>query len=113
MQELAEPAAQSQSQSQSIVYVDGELVRAAEAKISVYDHGLLYGDGIYEGIRAHEGIVFQLREHLERLRRSARSLRLELPFSLEKLERIVLDVLRANALVDAYVRLIVTRGVGR
>src|SRR5437588_8663095 len=111
MQQVAEPVAEPRSQP--IVWVDGELVRASEAKISVFDHGLLYGDGIYEGIRAYDGLVFQLREHLARLGRSARSLRLELPLSLEELERTVINVLRANALKDAYVRLVVTRGVGR
>ena len=97
---------------QTFVYLDGELVSAEDAKISVYDHGVLYGDGIFEGIRAYEGVVFQLREHIDRLYRSARTLRLEIPLERSQMLELVLEVLYRNQLRDAYVRLVVTRGVG-
>jgi branched-chain amino acid aminotransferase len=98
--------------SQTLVYLDGEFVRAENAKLSVYDHSLLYGDGIFEGIRAYEGVVFQLSEHIDRLYRSARILRLNIPVDKEKMLELVLESLRRNQLRNAYVRLVVTRGVG-
>ena len=101
-----------ESTAERLVYIDGQLRLQSEAQVSVYDHGLLYGDGVYEGIRAYAGSVFQLREHIERLERSARSLRLALPLDAEQLMEVVCDVLRQNGLEDAYVRVIVTRGVG-
>ncbi len=95
-----------------LIYLDGKLVKRNEAKISVFDHGLLYGDGVFEGIRAYNGRVFRLREHLERLYNSARVITLEIPISKEKMEEAVVTTIRANKLKDAYIRLIVTRGVG-
>lgn len=97
---------------QTFIYLDGEFVHSEDAKISVYDHGLLYGDGIFEGIRAYEGVVFQLQEHIDRLYRSARILRLEIPLERPQMLELVLEVLRRNQLRDAYIRLVVTRGVG-
>jgi branched-chain amino acid aminotransferase len=94
------------------VYIDGRFFPLPDATVSVYDHGLLYGDGVFEGIRAYGGSVFQLREHIERLQRSARSLRLRLPADARQFMDIVCELLRQNRLQDAYVRLIVTRGVG-
>ena len=95
-----------------LVYVNGELVPADQAKISVFDHGLLYGDGVFEAMRAYHGRVFKLDEHLARLYRSAKAILLEIPHSAEGLKELVLQVLRTNGLTDAYVRLIVTRGEG-
>ncbi len=94
------------------IYLDGELVDESEARISVFDHGLLYGDGVFEGIRIYNGRVFKLAEHLQRLNESAKAILLEIPQTLEQLEQDVLETIRANELRDGYVRLIVTRGVG-
>lgn len=95
-----------------LVYIDGEFLPKAEAKISVFDHGLLYGDGVFEGIRSYRGRVFKLDEHLQRLYDSAKAIMLEIPISIEAMEEAVLQTLRQNDLYDAYIRLIVTRGVG-
>ncbi|MGC9346076.1 MAG: branched-chain-amino-acid transaminase [Candidatus Bathyarchaeales archaeon] len=95
-----------------LVYVDGEYHPKSQAKISVYDHGLLYGDGVFEGIRAYNGIVFKLKEHIDRLYRSARVIMLEIPLTKEEMINAVLETLRKNNLRDAYIRLVVTRGVG-
>ena len=94
------------------IYLDGQLVDRADAKISVFDHGLLYGDGIFEGIRLYDGNVFRLDEHLERLEYSAKALLLKLPLSRAEMSRAVCDTCRANELKDGYIRLVVTRGVG-
>src|SRR5690606_15133438 len=94
------------------IYLDGELVDRADAKISVFDHGLLYGDGIFEGIRMYEGNIFRLEEHLERLEYSAKALLLKLPLTRAEMSKAVCDTCRANGLQDAYIRLVVTRGVG-
>lgn len=94
------------------VYVDGEYYPKSQAKISVYDHGLLYGDGVFEGIRAYNGVVFKLKEHIDRLYRSAHAIMLQIPVSKEEMIKIVLETLRRNQLKDAYIRLVVTRGVG-
>ncbi len=94
------------------IWLDGEIVEEAEAKISVFDHGLLYGDGIFEGIRFYEGRVFRLTEHIERLFLSAKALLLKMPWSVEEICQYTLDTIRANGLRDGYIRLVVTRGVG-
>jgi branched-chain amino acid aminotransferase len=95
-----------------LIYVNGEYQPKAQAKISVYDHGLLYGDGVFEGIRAYKSYVFKLKEHIERLYRSARVIMLEIPLSKQEMINAVLETLRRNGLKDSYIRLIVTRGVG-
>lgn len=95
-----------------LVYIDGEYYPKSQAKISVYDHGLLYGDGVFEGIRAYNGVVFKLKEHIDRLYRSAHAIMLQIPVSKEEMIKIVLETLRRNQLKDAYIRLVVTRGVG-
>lgn len=95
-----------------LVYLDGQLVPKEEAKISIFDHGLLYGDGIFEGIRSYNGRVFKLNEHLKRLYDSAKAIALNIPLSLDELREATLQTLRANNLSDAYIRLVVTRGVG-
>ncbi len=94
------------------VYINGELYEKQEARISVYDHGLLYGDGVFEGIRAYNGRVFRGKEHIDRLYASARAIALEIPMSREEIAQAIEDTLAANGLSDAYIRLVVTRGVG-
>ncbi len=94
------------------IFIDGTLYSEAEAKVSVFDHGLLYGDGIFEGIRFYNGRVFRLEEHLERLWDSARSICLEIPMSMREMTEALLDTIRQNELRDGYIRLLVTRGVG-
>ncbi len=95
-----------------MVYLNGELVPAEEAKVSVFDHGVLYGDGVFEGIRAYNGRVFRLQQHLERLYDSARAIMLSIPLTIEELTEAILETCRANELTDAYIRLVVTRGPG-
>ncbi len=94
------------------IYLDGQFVDEAEAKISVFDHGLLYGDGIFEGIRLYQGNVFRLEEHLERLWYSAKAILLNIPISRAEMAAAVCECCRRNGLVDGYIRLVVTRGVG-
>jgi branched-chain amino acid aminotransferase len=94
------------------VYIDGKFCDEAEAKISVFDHGLLYGDGIFEGIRAYNGRVFRLREHIDRLYCSAKAILLEIPIGHEAMMRAVVETCRQNQVRDGYIRLVVTRGVG-
>lgn len=99
------------SDSQKI-WLDGQMLDESEAKISVFDHGLLYGDGIFEGIRCYDGRVFRLVEHVERLFLSARAILLEMPWTRQEVCDIVCDTIRANGLTDGYIRLVVTRGSG-
>ena len=95
-----------------VVYVDGRFYPKDEAKVSVFDHGFLYGDGVFEGIRAYNGRVFRLQEHLQRLYDSAKAIALEIPVSLDEMREIVLESCRRNELRDAYIRLVVSRGKG-
>lgn len=95
-----------------LIHIDGKYYPKSKAKISVYDHGLLYGDGVFEGIRAYNGVVFKLKEHINRLYRSARVIMLEIPLTKEEMVNAVLETLRKNNLRDAYIRLVVTRGIG-
>ncbi|MBC7287082.1 MAG: branched-chain-amino-acid transaminase [Armatimonadetes bacterium] len=95
-----------------LVYLNGELVPEDQAAVSVFDHGLLYGDGVFEGIRAYNGRVFKLREHIDRLYRSAHCIMLEIPLSKQEMADAVVQTVRANGLRDAYIRLVVTRGAG-
>ncbi len=94
------------------IYIDGKLLDKSEARISVFDHGLLYGDGVFEGIRSYNGLIFKLTEHLVRLYESAKSIGLSIPISLPELTQAIIRTLKANQLKDAYIRLVVTRGVG-
>ncbi|HEX4592587.1 MAG TPA: aminotransferase class IV, partial [Gemmataceae bacterium] len=94
------------------VWINGKLYDKADAKISVYDHGLLYGDGVFEGIRVYHGKVFRLKEHMLRLYDSARSIALEIPMAIDELTKAVEDTVRVNDRRDGYIRLIVTRGTG-
>jgi branched-chain amino acid aminotransferase len=94
------------------IYIDGVYYPKSQATVSVYDHGLLYGDGVFEGIRAYNGIVFKLKEHISRLYRSAHALMLKIPLTEEEMTQAVVETLRKNSLLDAYIRLVVTRGIG-
>ncbi|HEV7924653.1 MAG TPA: branched-chain-amino-acid transaminase [Verrucomicrobiae bacterium] len=94
------------------IYIDGKYYDQKNAKISVFDHGLLYGDGIFEGIRAYNGRVFKLAEHVERLFCSAKSILLKIPLTPEQMARAVVETCRKNKIRDGYIRLVVTRGAG-
>ncbi len=94
------------------IYIAGKFYDKEDAKISVYDHGLLYGDGVFEGMRSYSGKVFRLKEHLDRLYESARAISLTIPISPEEMEKATYETLQKNNLIDAYIRLIVTRGAG-
>ena len=98
--------------SPETIWIDGELVPTAEAKVSVFDHGLLYGDGVFEGIRAYGGRVLKLRSHLERLYASARAIRLAIPQPIDALTAATKQTCEANGIADGYIRLLVTRGDG-
>lgn len=95
-----------------IIYLNGDYVPGEEARISVFDHGFLYGDGVFEGVRAYGGRVFRLDEHLTRLYESAKSIMLEIPESFNELKAATLETIRRNNLRDAYLRLVVSRGTG-
>jgi len=99
-------------EKEPFIYIDGKFYPKSEAKVSVYDHGLLYGDGVFEGIRAYNGVVFKLKEHIDRLYRSAHTIMLQIPLTKSQITQAVLETLRKNSLKDAYIRLVVTRGVG-
>lgn len=95
-----------------VVYLDGQYVEKEQARISVFDHGFLYGDGVFEGIRAYSGRVFRLEEHVERLYRSARAIMLDVPLSPAELAERVLETCRRNNLENGYIRVVVSRGPG-
>lgn len=94
------------------IYINGKLFDKADARISVYDHGLLYGDGVFEGLRVYAGKVFRLQQHVDRLYESARSIFLEIPLSREEMCRAIEATVKANAKRDGYIRALVTRGAG-
>ena len=108
----SDPVARGVPSSGEVVYVSGAYRAAAEASVSVFDHGLLYGDGVFEGIRAYNGRVFRLESHVERLFDSAKALRLAIPHTPTEVCAIILDVCRRNAITDGYIRVVVTRGPG-
>ena len=115
--ETIEPAIESRLRpttgvKEAKIYIDGKFYSEANAKVSVFDHGLLYGDGIFEGIRFYNGRVFRLEQHLERLWNSARSICLKIPMTRKEMTEALLETIRQNHLRDGYVRLVVTRGVG-
>jgi branched-chain amino acid aminotransferase len=95
-----------------LVYIDGEFVGKSKATVSVFDHGLLYGDGVFEGIRAYNGIVFRLDDHVSRLYESAKVIRLTVPLTQHEMSEAILETLRKNQLRDAYIRVVITRGTG-
>ncbi|MFC1546608.1 branched-chain-amino-acid transaminase [bacterium] len=95
-----------------LIYIDGKLVDKKDAKISVFDHGLLYGDGVFEGIRAYNKKIFRLDEHLDRLYDSARAIMLTIPLSKDEMKKAVIETVKANKISDGYIRVLVTRGEG-
>ncbi|MCR8846268.1 branched-chain-amino-acid transaminase [Paenibacillus sp. SC116] len=94
------------------IYLDGEFVTKEEAKVSVYDHGFLYGDGIFEGIRIYDGNIFKCHEHLVRLYDSAKSIMLNIPLTIEEMQDVLVETIRRNGHRDGYIRLVVSRGAG-
>ncbi len=98
--------------NESRIWMNGTFVRPENATVSVFDHGLLYGDGVFEGIRAYDGRIFRLEEHVERLYRSAHVIGLEIPYDQNDMNHAVVETVRENDLSDAYIRLVVTRGEG-
>lgn len=98
--------------SQQAIYLNGEYVTKENAKVSVYDHGFLYGDGIFEGIRVYDGNIFKCKEHLNRLYDSAKSIMLDIPLTLPEMQEAVAETIRRNGLRDGYIRLVVSRGPG-
>ncbi|WP_170006070.1 branched-chain-amino-acid transaminase [Bacillus fonticola] len=94
------------------IFLGDELVKKEEAVVSVYDHGFLYGDGVFEGIRVYSGNIFRLAEHLQRLYESAQSIMLQIPYTKEELESIIVKTIRKNELESAYIRVVVSRGPG-
>jgi len=95
-----------------IIYIDGKYVPDDQAKVSVFDHGFLYGDGVFEGIRAYNGRIFRLKEHIDRLYDSAKTIDIHCPITKEEMTEAICETLRKNNLTDAYIRPIITRGVG-
>src|SRR4030065_2240486 len=95
-----------------LIYIDGKYYPKTQEKSSVFDHALLYGDGVFEGIRAYNGIVFKLKEHIDRLYRSAHTMMLQIPLTKQQMIEAVVATLRKNNMKDAYIRLVVTRGMG-
>jgi len=98
--------------AEQVIYINGEYVTKENAKISVYDHGFLYGDGIFEGIRIYGGNIFKCKEHLDRLYDSAKSIMLDIPLTFEEMEQALIETIRRNDMRDGYIRLIVSRGPG-
>ena len=116
-EETIEPAIESRPRAttgvkEAKIYIDGKFYSEADAKVSVFDHGLLYGDGVFEGIRFYNDRVFRLEEHLDRLWASAHSICLEVPMTRREMTEALLNTIRQNNLHDGYIRLVVTRGVG-
>jgi len=95
------------------IYINGQIVPQEDAKISVFDHGLLYGDGVFEGIRAYNGKIFTLDEHLDRIYDSATAISLKIPITKAEMAEAIKQTMKANNLTDSYIRLVVTRGVGK
>ena len=94
------------------IYINGKLVNKSQAKVSVFDHGLLYGDGVFEGIRSYNRLVFKLKEHIDRLFDSGKSIMLKVPLTKQEMIKAVINTLKANKLDDAYIRIVITRGEG-
>ncbi len=95
-----------------LIYMNGKLVKQEEARVSVFDHGLLYGDGVFEGIRTYGGLIFKCKEHVDRLYKSAHAIVLKIPLTKQAMTQAMVATLKANKIIDGYVRAVVTRGVG-
>ena len=100
------------AEKETLVYVDGKWLPKSQATVSVFDHGLLYGDGVFESFRVYGGVIFQFHEHLKRLYVSSKAIRLKVSLSPEEMTNAIVETVRRNGLRDAYIRLMVTRGVG-
>jgi len=100
------------AQDRPLIWIDGELLPKSRAMVSVFDHGFLYGDGCFEGIRVYKGVIFKRDSHLERIYRNAEKLRMEMPYTRQRMAGIMEECVRANELDDGYIRLIFSRGVG-
>ena len=98
--------------SELLIYINGDFVPRSEARVSVYDHGFLYGDGVFESIKAYNGRVFKLKEHVDRLYDSAKAIAMDIYLTKDEMTEVILETLRKNNLKDAYVRLIISRGIG-
>lgn len=98
--------------SELMIYIDGEYLPASQAKVSVFDHGLLYGDGLFEGIRAYNGHIFKCKEHIDRLYDGAKFMMLDIWLTKTEMRDMIYECLKRNNLRDAYIRLVVTRGKG-
>ena len=94
------------------IYIDGKFIDKDKAHVSVFDHGLLYGDGVFEGIRTYDGLIFRFKEHIDRLYRSADAIELKIPMAKKEMTEAVISTLKVNKLQNAYIRLVITRGVG-
>lgn len=105
-------AAPTPSTDRPLIWLDGQMVPKSQAKVSVYDHGLLYGDGVFEGIRVYNNRIFKSKSHIDRLFRSAKEIRLTIPYTASEIDALMRQCIEANGLTDAYIRLVVTRGVG-
>jgi branched-chain amino acid aminotransferase len=103
---------QKHSEVKMKIFLNGSLVEKKDAKISVFDHGFLYGDGVFEGIRSYGCLVFKLKEHIDRLYESAHSITLKVPIAKKQMEKAIIDTLKANKLTDGYIRVVVSRGAG-
>ncbi|WP_274649998.1 branched-chain-amino-acid transaminase [Paenibacillus humicola] len=97
---------------EQVIYLNGDFVRKEDAKVSVYDHGFLYGDGIFEGIRIYGGNIFKCKEHLDRLYDSAKSIMLDIPLTYDEMQQALVETIRRNEMRDGYIRLVVSRGPG-
>lgn len=106
------PTTESSAEDRPLIWINGELVPRSQAKISVYDHGLLYGDGIFEGIRIYRGRIFKLQQHMDRLWECAKKIGLEIPISRDEMIHIQRRCVEANELTEGYIRLVITRGEG-
>lgn len=109
---MAQSGSVAEVEQQQWIFMSGSFVTKDEAVVSVYDHAFLYGDGVFEGVRAYSGNVFKLKEHLDRLYNSAKVIMLEIPYTKQEMEEIVCETLRKNKLEDAYIRIVVSRGKG-
>lgn len=98
--------------SEQWIFLDGQFVKKEDAKVSVYDHGFLYGDGVFEGIRVYNGNIYRLNQHLKRLYNSAKAIMLNIPYSFEEITEILVEAVQKNGFQNAYIRLVVSRGVG-
>ena len=103
---------QKSGYKENYVYINGKYALKQDATVSVFDHGLLYGDGVFEGLRSYSGLVFRMKEHLDRLWESAQSIMLKIPYTKKQMNDLVIQTLQKNKLKDAYIRLVVTRGTG-